>query len=182
MDLASVVRPDDIKALKQKFIAKVPTDQEKFMLLLERYANLLCSLFTEECPFFLCVLRVIRSLKEYSRNARARISLTTKASILWVIHKQSRRFSIGEVTVLEEFSHMHSQLQAKVSAYSHAETPKELIDNSKTERPEKRKAEEKPNPAPPSDNKRAKPRLPPSGGNNSNRWHQRLRDVLGVPL
>jgi hypothetical protein len=182
VDLASVVRPDDIKALKQKFMAKVPTDQEKFMLLLERYANLLFALFTEECPFFKCVLRVIRSLKEYSRNARARISLTTKASILWVIHKQSRRFAIGEVTVLEEFSHMHSQLQAKVSAYSHAETPKELIDNSKTERPDKRKAEEKPNPAPTGDNKRAKPRLPPSGGNNGNRWHQCLCDALGVPL
>jgi hypothetical protein len=182
VDLASVVRPDDIKALKQKFIAKVPTDQEKFMLLLERYANLLFALFTDECPFYKCVLRVIRSLKEYSRNARARLSLTTKASILWVIHKQSRRFAIGEVTVLEEFSHMHSQLQAKVSAYSHAETPKELIDNSKTEKPEKRKLEDKVPQPPPGDNKRAKPRVPPSGGNNSNRWHQRLREVLGTPL
>ena len=183
VDLASVVRPDDIKALKQKFVAKVPTEQDKFMLLLERYANLLFALFTEECTFFKCVIRIIKSLKEYSRNARSRLSLSTKSSILWVIHKQSRRFAIGEITILEEFSHMHSQLQAKVSAYSHAETPKELIDNSKTEKPEKRKNEDKHPQIPLMDKKRFKPdRTPSGGGNNANRWHQKLREVLGNPL
>ena len=184
VDLASVVRPDDIKALKQKFIAKVPTEQDKFMLLLERYANLLFALFTAECTFYKCVIRIIKSLKEYSRNARARLSLTTKASILWVVHKQSRRFSIGETTILEEFSHMHSQLQAKVSGYSHAETPKELIENSKTEKPDKRKNDDKP-PPPNHDKKRFKPDRIPSGGGgggNVNKWHQKLREVLGPPL
>ena len=152
INLASVVQPDDSKALKQKFVAKVPTEQDKFMLLLECYANLLVALFTAECTFFKCVICIIKSLKEYSRNARSRLSLSTKSSILWVIHKQSRRFAIGETTVLEKFSHMHSQLQAKVSAYSHAETPKELmIDKSKTDKLEKRKQDEKHHPQPPQD-------------------------------
>jgi hypothetical protein len=70
--------------------------------------------------------------------------------------------------------HMHLQLQAKVSAYSHAETPKELIDNSKMDRPEdKRKQEDKNHPV-----------LPPTKNEdliNLHLWEEETTPIYGIP-
>ena len=124
--------------------------------------------------------RVITALRSYSHNARSKMAMSTKASILWVVLKQSRRFAVGEMGVLQEFEEMHRSLSAKLASFSHAETPHQLyeeppqLDKRKPDHQEER-------------NLLKKPRFPqkpntPYGGHNNNTWHPKLREVLGPHL
>jgi hypothetical protein len=124
---ASYVTPDDIKALKTKFRPIVPESSEKFMLMLKTFANLLFALFSRDSPMFMYMEAIIRALCEYSPRARDAMTVTTKGSILWVILKQSRLFSIGEMSVLAEFQEVQRVLTSKSTSYNHAETPQELL-------------------------------------------------------
>jgi hypothetical protein len=182
---ASVVTVNDLKAVKKRIQASIPTTSEKFMLLLQRYANLLFALFSETCPLYRCLRRIITAIKDYSRNARENFSKATKASILWVLLKQSRQFSIGETTVLMEFDALQRDLSSKYSQFHHAETPFQLTEETPP----------KPNPQPPKrpifeppPNKYKKQRpTPPYGNNpppinNPNTWHPKLREKLGPQL
>jgi hypothetical protein len=130
---ASYVTPDDIKALKTKFKPIVPDTAEKFMLMLKTFANLLFALFSRESPMFMYMETIIRALREYSPRAKEAMSVATKGSILWVILKQSRLFSIGEMTVLAEFQEVQRVLTSKSAAYNHAETPQELLQGGESD-------------------------------------------------
>ena len=55
------------------------------------------------------------------------MSITTKASILWVILLQGRQFATGQMDILAEFSALHSNLTAKQANIYHAEVPAELL-------------------------------------------------------
>lgn len=147
------------------------------MLLLKKYANLLFALFSTNCTLFQCIERVISALRSYSHSAREKMTMTTKASILWVILKQSRRFAIGEMGVLNEFDEMHRSLSAKLASFTHAETPHQLHELPEIEL-DKRKND------PPFDpNPHKKPRIkPPYQGHNNNTWHPKLREALGPHL
>ena len=158
----------------------IPETADEFLLLLKRYANLLFSLFTSRCPLFKCVKEVITALQAYSREARKRMSLHTRGSILWIILLQSRQFGLGEVNILFEFSAMHSDLRAKKSTIHHSEMPADLITNSTpadaqpttaSGGKEKRKGDGD------HDDTRKRQRR-----DNTNNWNPKLKAVLEAPL
>jgi len=76
------------------------------------------------------VCEIISALKIYSREARKKISLQTKGSILLIILLQARQFSQGEVNVLYKLTTMHADLRAKRSRVTHSEVPAEFLTNS----------------------------------------------------
>ena len=80
------------------------------------------------------VLReVIRALMYISREARKRMNMATRGSILWIILLQSRQFSLGEVNILYDFTIIHGNLRAKRSTIHHSEMPLELLTKSTVE-------------------------------------------------
>jgi hypothetical protein len=172
---ASSVTPSELKALKTKTKAIVPTSSEKFLLLLQRYANLLFALFGADCPLFQCVVTVITAVKAYSRNARDKMTQITRASILWVILKQSRRFSIGEMDVIQEFKGMHEHLANKMLGFNHAETPLDLLSSTKPQDTQKRKS----NNNTPAADKQSEPKKQKT---NPNSWHGKLKQALEPAL
>jgi hypothetical protein len=174
---ASHVTPGDIKALKSKFKPKVPDTSEKFIVLLKTFANLIFSLFSIDSPLFQYLQTVIKALREYSPRARDAMSNSTKASILWVILKQSRLFAIGETAVLAEFQEVQRILTAKSASYNHAETPQELIETSNAS-DKKRKKEDKSKNS--NQNEGQNKQLKPT--KNANCWHPKLKAALEGPL
>ena len=170
---ASTVTMQDIASLKKKMTPKIPTTAEDFMLLLKRYANLLFALFSPDCPFYKCVVKVVDALKEFSRVARETMSQMTRASILWIILLQSRTFALGEDTILAEFTAMHSNLAAKQSIIYHAEVPQALLQSSTTPLSGKRKTNPKENEDKP------EPKKPRQ---NLNNWHPTLKAKLATPM
>ena len=130
---ATHVTLQDIKNMKKKMKASVPDSADQFMLLLKRYANLLFAIFTENCPLFRCVVLVISALRDYSRAARDAMTKRTKASVLWIVLLQSRRFSVGEMDILADFTWMQQCLASKTSEISHAEVPNDLFHMQKSQ-------------------------------------------------
>ena len=174
---ASHTTKDQYMAMKKKHIATVPEEPEAFLRLLKCYANWLYALFSNEGPLYKCVRQIIKDILAYSHAARARLSMSTKASILWVIHKQSRKFAIAELDIIGEFDEMQRVLSAKNASFNHAETPAELWQKKKDDK--KRKD---PIGDPTRDPKKPRPTPQFQYGNNRNAWHQTLRDKLGTPL
>ena len=171
---ASAVTMQDIANLKKKLTPKIPPTADKFMLLLKRFANLLFALFSEDCPFFLCVVKIINALKEFSRVARDSMTAMTKASILWIILLQSRNFALGDDTILAEFTAMHSNLASKQGNIFHSEVPHALImptnDTAKTKRKQ---------PPPDQDGEKQEAKKPRK---NLNNWHPLLKSKLAGPI
>ena len=167
-DRATLISVDAVLRHKKKLKPKVPDTAEGFLLLLKRYANLLFAIFSEDCPYFKCIVKIIDAFKEFSRAARENFTLQSKASILWIILLQGRRFALGETDILAEFSQMHSNLCAKDSKISHAELPVEMlledIENKRKSPPDGEPAAKK------------------SKISNENVWHPRLREKLAGPL
>ena len=169
---ASTVTMQDIASLKKKLTPKIPATAEDFMLLLKRYANLLFALFSADCPFYKCVVKIIDALKEFSRVARETMSPMTRASILWIILLQSRTFALGEDTILAEFTAMHANLASKQSNIYHAEVPQALL-NTTPPVPPKRKLK---NTEQEDKTDVKKPRQ------NMNNWHPTLKAKLAGPM
>jgi hypothetical protein len=113
-------------------------------------------------------------------KAREAMSITTKASILWVILLQGRQFTTGEMDILAEFVSLQTNLNAKQAHITHAEVPAELL-HLKTPLTKKRQNDEGPSsPNAPlvqkgGDDKNHK-------GPNPNTWHARLKAKLGLAL
>ena len=169
---ASHTTVDDILKLRKKAQAKVPETAELFMLTLRTFANLLFALFSEECPFLKCVLQIVKALKQFSRKAREAMSITTRASILWVILLQGRQFATGQMEVLAEFSALHTNLTAKQANIYHAEVPAELLHQKQT-LSKKRQADTD---ATPSQEEAKKVK------SNPNSWHPKLKATLEKAL
>lgn len=183
---ASYVTPDDIKALKTKFKPVVPDTSEKFMLMLKTFANLLFALFSRDSPMFRYMETIISALREYSPRARGAMSIATKGSILWVILKQSRLFSIGEMTVLAEFQEVQRVLTSKSAAYNHAETPQELlltgeVDDAHSKKRKKGDTDRTKGDTS-GDTKRRNNQDTKPPYRNPNCWHAHLKKVLEAPL
>ena len=170
---ASTVTMQDIANLKKKLSPKIPQTADEFMLLLKRFANLLFALFSEECPFFKCIVKIINAMKEFSRTARDTMTVTTRASILWIILLQSRNFALGEDTILAEFTAMHTNLASKQGNIFHAEVPQALI--SPTTSILKRKQ-------PIQDQDATKQQEIKKPRQNLNNWHPVLKAKLAGPL
>ena len=170
---ASAVTPAELLAQQKHSKATVPDTSDKFLLMLQRYANLLYALFGADCPLFKCLVKLITAFKAFSRNARDKMSQITRASILWVLLKQSRRFSIGEMDVILEFQGMHEHLAHKMLGFNHAETPaKLLLLEEKNEM--KRKTPPRGEPQKPDTG----PKRPKASNSNPNTWHNKLKLAL----
>jgi hypothetical protein len=166
---ASNVTMGEIKAAKHKLKSAVPDSAEKFIHMLLCYANLLYALFGGDCPLFQSIVQIITAFKSYSRNARENFSKLTKASILWVILKQSHQFSIGEMDILGKLKTMYEHLNGKLCSYHHAETPKILYeaDTSKKRKPN-------------NDTNDKDPKIIKK--DNPNTWHPKLTEALGEQM
>jgi hypothetical protein len=173
---ASTVTMQDIANLKKKLTPKVPTTADEFMLLLKRFANLIFALFSEDCPFFQCIVKIINALKEFSRSARESMTTRTRASIMWIILLQSRNFALGDDKILAEFTAMHANLSSKQGNIFHSEVPQALLvpKVSQPSNPTKRKNPMIDTPAEKPEIK--KPRK------NLNNWHPSLKEKLEDPL
>ena len=132
---ATTITAADIKAARSKLQAAVPTTTEDFLKMLRAYTNLLFSLFTNQCPLYKSMYTIIKGLRDLSKSAREQLNHQTKASMLWVILLQSRRFAqgrmVGNESCLAEFTTMITHLNAKACrAIQHDEIPKELLAGS----------------------------------------------------
>ena len=78
LNTASLVSISDLRLQRNKIKISVPTEADDFMVMLKRYANLLFAVFTDTCPLFKALLEVIRALREFSREARKRMTLNTQ--------------------------------------------------------------------------------------------------------
>ena len=82
---ASLVSVQDLRALRTKQKICIPSDAHEFLTLLKRFGKLLYALFFDNCPLFQCITEIITALKTYSCEARERLNIASKASILWII-------------------------------------------------------------------------------------------------
>jgi hypothetical protein len=173
---ASYVSVQDIQKAKKALKISIPSDEGDFLLLLKSFANLLFALFSESCPFFLAMKRIITSYRALSRPARKAMSHRSKASILWIILLQSRKFAIGEMEILSEFSGMHTSLTQKSGIIMHAELPLELA-----EEPKKQNAKTSPKRQVEGDPKKSDPPAKKPKP-NPNTWHPKLKAAFTEPL
>ena len=63
---ASLMTFQDLKKIRNANKSKVPESSDEFMLTLKRFANLLFSIFSDDCPYFKCVQQIIVALKKFS--------------------------------------------------------------------------------------------------------------------
>ena len=124
---ASYVTLQYIKKLKKLMTREIPDTADGFMLLIKWYAKLNLALFSETRTLFQALVKVIDSIKYFSQVARDAMTLNIKASIIWIILIQIRKFSMGYTTILAEFSTMHTNLFYKQCFIIHAEVTIELL-------------------------------------------------------
>ena len=117
---ASLVSVDDLRKQRKKLKVWISAEADEFMIMLKRYVNLVYVVFSETWPMFKLLREVIFALRCIYRQAQKRVTMATRGSILWIILLQSRQFALGEVSILCEFTTMHSDLRAKRATIHHS--------------------------------------------------------------
>ena len=138
---ATHISTSDVKASRARLKPKRPPDAAGFLLMLKRFTNLLHALFSSQSPMYKQMYQIVRTFRDYSPNARSKLSHEAKTSILWIILLQARRFAegnmIGNDACLGEFTALVHAIQAKnCENISHVEVPTDLLEPSR-----KRKAQ-----------------------------------------
>ena len=110
LNRASQVSVANLRGQRSKLKISIPAEENDFMLMLKRFTNLLYAVFSDTCPFFKAMVEIVRALKDHSREARKRMSLATRGSILWIVLLQARQFSIRDINLLCKFTTMHEDL------------------------------------------------------------------------
>ena len=105
---------------------EIPVTANRFILLLKRYAKLNFSQFSESSPILWALVQVIDAIKAFSRVAHDATTIKTKASIIWIILLQSRKFSMGDTEILAEFSTKYTNFSSKPCLIILVEVPAEL--------------------------------------------------------
>jgi hypothetical protein len=139
---ATHISASEVKASRARLKPTTPTDAAGFLLMLKRFTNLLHALFSSQSPFYKQMYNILRALRNYSQNARSKLSHEAKTSMLWIILLQGRRFAqgkmIGNEACLGEFMALVHAISSKnCENISHVEVPTDLLEPSK-----KRKAQE----------------------------------------
>ena len=111
LDLATTTTVKDVTACRR--IAQTPPNFNAMLQQLKRYATLLVTLFGKESPLLIILIQMIDSLEDYGEYARLSITKQTIASIVWVLHTQSRHFAAGLMisteapgSLRDDFAHM----------------------------------------------------------------------------
>ena len=102
---------------------------------MKRFTNLLFLVFTSSPPLYRKCLEIVKALWEYPSEVMAKLPLHAKASILWILHLQSRHFAQGKMvpdaagndTCLPAFAQMyHSICSSNIHLVSVAGLPSKL--------------------------------------------------------
>ena len=101
---ASLVHVADLRQQHKLKKFCITAEADEFMLMLKRYANLVYVVFSETCPLFKVLREAILALRDFSHEARKRMTMGTKGSILWIVFRQLRQFALGKVNILCEFT------------------------------------------------------------------------------
>jgi hypothetical protein len=124
---ATTTTISDVRATK--FKATSPGTFEGLLKRLKRLGNFLFAIFGEGCPLLENLEACIIDLDDYNETARTNMTRRSIASILWIVHLQSRHFSaglmIGHSALKAEFSHMCNCIKMKLPV-EHGEVPTEL--------------------------------------------------------
>ncbi len=99
--LATSTTPADIKKLTSRK-PKVPTSFQELMDTLKKFANLLFALFGAECPLLSQITQLISGMMRMETAAKGALDSKSIAAVMWVIYKQTRRFTSGKVTSLDD--------------------------------------------------------------------------------
>ena len=91
LDLATTTTVKDVTACRR--VAQTPLGFQELLMQLKRYAILLVTLFRRESPLLIVLIQMVDSLQSYRDFARHTMSRQTIASIMWVLHTQSRHFA-----------------------------------------------------------------------------------------
>jgi len=128
---ATTITASDLKAARKNVAAKVPEDADGLMQMIKRFANLLYTLFSSQCPMYQQLYGIVKGLRDHSPNARTQLGRKAKASMLWIILLQARRFAQGKMEgndgCLGEFANLRNLITAKnCGTLDHSEVPSEL--------------------------------------------------------
>ena len=83
--------------LQNKVQAKAPASFEKLVSQIKMFGNLIFAFFGHRCPLLIELHDILDDLNEYSEYARKNTSRKTLATILWILHLQSRHFAAGKM-------------------------------------------------------------------------------------
>ncbi len=130
---ATHITSGEVNKLWKKLKARVPATSDKLILMLKRYTNFLYAMFSSRCPLYLKMRKILSALLDLHPSAQDRMSHNVRASILWIIQVQSRKFAKGRMIkddreeCLFEFSNLLNVLQTKnCHSIYHDELPNEL--------------------------------------------------------
>lgn len=183
---SSTITPSELKTSKQKLVAMVPMDGAKWKQMLLQYTNLLFVLFKGKCPMYMKMLEIAKALHKYPSEVLDALPMHAKASILWIIHLQSRHFAQGKMDhnypatmCLPAFKLMYNQIcSAAVHVVSIAGLPAKL-EGGQTQSNKRKLDTTDPSPVPADqDSKKSKP----SKEKHEQPWNQKLRTALEGPM
>ena len=86
---SSVVTPKDLKTLKAKLVAMMPSDGFQWQKNILCFSNLSFLLFCLYCHLHVKVLNILKANLQYKINIMHKLPIHTKASTLWILHFQS---------------------------------------------------------------------------------------------
>ena len=184
LQASSAIAPSDIKSSKAKLLAKVPECSVKWLKVIKRFTNLLFLVFTPSSPLYRKCLKIIKALWEYPSEVIDHLPLHAKASILWILHLQSRHFAQGKMVpdesgnevCLRAFEQMyHSICSANIHLVSVAGLPRKL-----TSPPPSDKEKRKTPPPKPDEDADATPKKKKK--QDEQPWNAALKAALEAPL
>jgi len=137
---STTIMASELKAVQ------VPEDADGLMQMIKRFANPLYALFSSQCLMYKQPYKIVKELREHSPNARTQLGRKAKASMLWIILLQARRFAQGKMKgndgCLGKFTNLRNLIRAKnCGTLDHCEVLSELAITEMLvpQSPEKRK-------------------------------------------
>lgn len=113
--------------------AKSPGNFGDMLKQIKCYGNLLFALFGYRCPLLCEVQDLIEDLDDYSENARKNTSRKTTATIMWILHLQSRHFAAGHMegnrALLASYRYMSNSVRT-IQPVVNGDVPEELYTNN----------------------------------------------------
>jgi hypothetical protein len=119
----------DVKS--NKIRATAPATHAGLVKVVKRFGNLVLAAFSEDSPLFIEIDGLVSDLENFEETAQANFTKQSIASVLWILHLQSRHFAAGLMTgqqgLLAEFQHMRNGIRMKLPVL-HGDVPRELYE------------------------------------------------------
>jgi hypothetical protein len=167
LDTATSTTVQDVTTTKTK--ASIPTSFDNMLKRIKRFANFTFAIFGNISPLFLQLEDIINDLDDYFPVARDQMTRQTMASILWIIHQQSRHFAAGLMTgdeaILPQFTNMCNFIRMKW-AINDGSVPIQMYTESKKEQSDPKKKKALPQPFLPDKRYKPNPHQNPNPNHN----------------